>query len=136
MAILGLEPPQLEGESSKLISWVHRLYDWVVGTKWYTPTLLNSWVDLGGEYQGARYRKVGGIVELQGLIKDGTTTNGTTLFTLPQGYRPTKRLIFISVQYQADPYDVLIYPDGSVIINYVTTSVWLSLSGIFFKAEQ
>lgn len=67
---------------------------------WQTPTLLNSWVNYGGVYQTARYRKVGHEVEIQGLIKSGTTTTGTNLLILPTGYRPSNRLVFATNSFQ------------------------------------
>lgn len=55
-------------------------------TSWSAPTFTNSWVNFGGVYQVAQYRKVGDMVQLRGTIKTGTS--GTSAFTLPTGYRP------------------------------------------------
>lgn len=56
---------------------------------WTAPSLLNSWTNVGGA-QPAQYRvDCTGRVLLRGLIAPGTTTNGTTLFTLPSNARPT-----------------------------------------------
>ncbi len=53
----------------------------------------NSWVNYGGSFEVARYRKMpDGTVHIQGLVKSGTV--GATIFTLPTGYRPDKLLIF------------------------------------------
>ena len=60
---------------------------------WSAPSLQNSWVDYGAPHQTARYRKdPNGVVHIQGMIKSGTTTAGTLLFTLPAGYRPDAEL--------------------------------------------
>ena len=60
---------------------------------WSAPTLLNSWVNFGAGEQTVRFRKdLEGVVYVQGVIKDGTTTANTPLFTLPVGYRPTGHL--------------------------------------------
>ncbi len=49
----------------------------------------NSWVDFGSGYQAGQYmRDRTGRVWLRGLIKGGTETAGTLLFTLPSGFRP------------------------------------------------
>lgn len=53
---------------------------------WQTPTFQNSWVNFGSPYQNARYRKINGLVYIQGTVKTGAS--GTTIFTLPTGYRP------------------------------------------------
>jgi len=57
---------------------------------WYTPTFVNGWVDyaLGDD---ARYFKdlTNGIVYMKGLVKGGSNTTTTTIFTLPVGMRPS-----------------------------------------------
>lgn len=59
---------------------------------WTAPTLINSWVNYGGTYRTARYRKIGDRVEIEGLVKSGTI--GATVFTLPVGYRPPQDIPF------------------------------------------
>jgi hypothetical protein len=67
---------------------------------WTFPSLNSSWVNYGAGFQTIRYRKTpDGTVHIQGLIAGGTTTGGTTVFTLPAGYRPAGTLILTS---QAD----------------------------------
>jgi hypothetical protein len=62
---------------------------------WTAPTLLNSWVNYGGSYAIAGYRKAAdGRIDVRGLIKSGV--NGT-VFTLPSGYRPSSNRIFNSM---------------------------------------
>jgi hypothetical protein len=66
------------------------------GTAWITPTLLNSWVPFGGSSPpaGAQYRKDGfGFVHLRGAVKNGTV--GTSIFTLPAGFRPAYALNYV-----------------------------------------
>lgn len=60
------------------------------------PTLQNGWVNFDPvSYTPAGYYKdAQGIVHLEGLIKSGTTTAGTVLFTLPEGYRSSKGRTF------------------------------------------
>jgi hypothetical protein len=53
-----------------------------------TPTLQNSWVTYSASDTPAFYKTVAGDVILSGTIKNGTATYGTTLFTLPTGFRP------------------------------------------------
>lgn len=55
-------------------------------TPWVAPTFTNGWSDYAGGNQTARYRKIGDIVYIEGMIKGGTV--GTSAFTLPVGYRP------------------------------------------------
>jgi hypothetical protein len=57
------------------------------------PAFQNSWVNYGSGYAVASFGKTQqGIVYLKGLVKDGTL--GSTIFTLPAGYRPTEIMLF------------------------------------------
>jgi hypothetical protein len=61
-------------------------------TAWSSLTLQNAWVNEGsGNFANASYRiNKNGNLELKGRIKNGTTTTGTIIATLPAGFRPTK----------------------------------------------
>lgn len=52
---------------------------------WIPVTFQNSWIDYGADYATAAYRRVGSKVMFRGLVKSGTV--GTTMFTLPYGFR-------------------------------------------------
>jgi hypothetical protein len=65
-------------------SWVLQLGD----TGWAAPSLLNSWVNFGGAYMVAQYRRKNGIVFVEGVIKGGGSVPGGIIFTLPVGFRP------------------------------------------------
>ncbi len=58
-------------------------------TGWTTATLLNSWTPIGSPYQDPRYRRVNGMVIVQGgfVSHAGATTDA--IFTLPVGFRPS-----------------------------------------------
>jgi hypothetical protein len=104
---------------------------------WIAATLQNSWVNFGVPHSPAGYRKDKyGRVHLRGLIKNGTTTNGTTVLTLPVGFRPsTTRLLFPAetggsgAQARAD-----VLPDGTVICQLASAG-YFSLDNISFRAE-
>lgn len=55
---------------------------------WNDLSLSSGWAPLGGGNQPPQFGKTQGAVELRGMIAGGTITAGTTLFTLPEGYRP------------------------------------------------
>lgn len=56
-------------------------------------SLQNSWTTVGG-YEGPYYtRDSEGRVELYGVITGGTTTAGTVIATLPDGFRPIARVM-------------------------------------------
>ncbi len=62
---------------------------------WIAPTLLNSWVNSGGgEATAAYYKDEFGVVHIKGRLKNGTYSDGTVLFALSAGYRPSELLTF------------------------------------------
>ena len=74
------------------------------------------------------------VVVLRGLVKTGT--GGSTICTLPVGYRPTHRLVFqtmtASASETASRIDV--FPTGEVYAD-TASSGWLTLSGIDFLSS-
>lgn len=105
------------------------------------PAYQNGWVDYSagtavGDYTGAGFKKIGGVVHLRGLIKNGTNA---TIFTLPVGYRPgldnhgRGHLLFDAMSNGQGRVDI--YNDGEVRALSPTTSAWLTLNGISFPAE-
>jgi hypothetical protein len=88
-----------------------------MGVRRNLPTLQNSWETYGAGSYGLPYYErcpVTGDVILMGTIRNGTTTAGTLLFTLPVGMRPTgiERLQIYSTV-AAGAVDV--NPDGTVV---------------------
>lgn len=103
---------------------------------WVEVTYLNSWVAYdSATYYGWYYRKDAlGLVHLKGLGKSGTVTSGTPIFNLPAGYRPTERLIFITLSNGALAR-VDAQPNGDIITQAGVSNTWLNISGITFLAE-
>jgi hypothetical protein len=86
-------------------------------TAWTNLTLQNSWVNSGGTYPNASYRlNAMGEVELRGSIKSGLTTSGTTIATLPAGFRPTH-----------DRNYVVYSTDGT---NYLLATIQITSAGV------
>lgn len=106
------------------------------GESWTAPTLQNGWVNYGSVFATAGYRKLpSGLVVVKGLVKDGTVTSGTVIFTLPVGYRPMEKLIFPSLN-NNNVSRVDVGSNGDVIVAHPSTaSGWLALDGIRFFAE-
>lgn len=131
--------------------------EWCTGesdTGWQAPTLTNSWVNFGSGYATAAYRKINGMVQLRGLVTDGTTA--ASMFTLPAGFRPAAQLICVGTASKAfqtsggasagtahthnadhDEIGVRIdvNTDGTVVPVSDAGSTWISLSSINFIAE-
>jgi hypothetical protein len=103
---------------------------------WIAPTLLNSWVNFSPPgVAPAGYRKTPeGEDQLRGMIKNGTTTAGTVLFTLPAGYRPSSQRNFPAVQGGNAACRIYVQATGDVTIEGVTNNAFLSPESVRFDA--
>lgn len=104
---------------------------------WITLPLLNSWVSYDTNYGPPRYRRVRGVVYVQGLMKNGTL--GVAVAQLPAGFRPNLgtgpgNLLF-TTQGAAGVTRLDVQSDGQ-IIGAAVTAAWTSLTGITFPADQ
>jgi hypothetical protein len=73
-----------------------------IGTGWTTPTLGTGWEAHSSTFHAPGYKRFGDMVILRGVAKrsTGSSGNGTTLFTLASGYRPSKDIsLTISAEY-------------------------------------
>lgn len=89
---------------------------------WISAAYGSPWADYGGGFGGFQYRRLNGVLYIRGTIKGGTA--GTTITTLPTGFRPippagSTAMEFPALVYQ-DPNFVPVtcyaYADGR--INY------------------
>lgn len=97
---------------------------------WVSPTLLNSWANFGSGFQTARYRRLAGRVEIQGLVTGGTGP-ASTVFTLPVGYRPAAALIFATIASANVVARIDVEADGDVRWQAGGTNVFLSITCSF-----
>jgi hypothetical protein len=84
--------------------------DWIDAT----ALLAGTWVPYQSPpttYCSARYRKRSGLVEIGGMVKNGTVPS--TIFPLPVGYRPQWRVLFVENSNSAPGY-LGVYQDGVV----------------------
>ena len=77
---------------------------------------------------------------MQGAITAGTKTDGTTIFTLPVGARPTTTLSFAVAPSGSDAGDnvmrIVIANDGTAKVYGLTNTVSIDLSSITFTLDQ
>lgn len=105
------------------------------------PAVLeNSWVDYDiVNYEAASYLKDGeGTVYVQGLIKNGTTTGGTRLFVLPNGFRPKLNKRFQITTHDGSAYtngEIEVKANGDVVIIRASGN-YLSLEGVSFSTIE
>ncbi|WP_322923187.1 hypothetical protein [Paenibacillus campi] len=84
---------------------------------WFTPTLLNGWVNTSGR-QPLQYRKKDSVVMLRGEIKSGAV--GAPIFRLPDGYRPKSTAKYAVNCWNGSAVvgaSLIIYPTGEAIIS-------------------
>ncbi|MCP3744262.1 hypothetical protein [Paenibacillus sp. A3M_27_13] len=109
---------------------------------WIIPTLVNGWVSVvgGAPYTASYYKDSLGIVHMRGWVTGGVTAQATTIFTLPVGYRPKQRGMFVV-------YDtggagttlkfatISVNLDGRVTVDAIS-GVNIGLDQVSFLAEQ
>jgi len=106
-----------------------------------TISLSNSWTNKAS-CAPASYRKNGNTVRLNGAIAPGTTTAGTTIFTLPDGYRPTDTITLTVCPNGSDSLGtsdfprVTILPTGVVGVYGVTGVQSVDLASVQFQTDQ
>ena len=103
------------------------------------PAFENSWVNYDTTtWPAAGFYKAGGRVWLQGMVNRGASAlTLSTVFTLPDGYRPAKRSLLTATATGALAR-VDVYSDGQVQLVSGTvgtggSSSYLSLEGISFR---
>ena len=102
-------------------------------TNWIGLTMQGTWAYYGAPYTMPQYTKSSdGVVTLKGLIRNGTI--GTTVATLPVGYRPNYRILFSTVSNSV--YGRLDIDASGNIIAQGGNTAWYSLDGIMFYADQ
>lgn len=135
----------VDGELTNETKWYSRVFtviNWLLGqfgdTGWQTLSLGNSWVsfDGGSTFAIPAYRKLNGVVYLDGEMKSGTTS--TTIATLPAGSRPLKAQVY-AVTAGPGVAAIQVAANGSItLVQYAAsgTNGSVSLNGISFIAEQ
>ena len=101
---------------------------------WITATLNSPFTNYGGTWAVASYRKINDIVCIQGLVLMNGASNGSTLFTLPSGYRPTGYIMFAGFNGNAGHARIDIETDGDVILQTQAANSWVTLTMTFMVA--
>ncbi len=114
-------------------------YDEEAGTlpAWTACDLKGNWQNYANGYATAGFTKTNNeVVYLKGLIRFGSSAAaGTVVCTLPVGYRPTAKLVFLTSSSggtEGAPARVDISTNGDVILDYGANTNWISLDMIRF----
>jgi len=102
----------------------------VVGTGWDGLSFGSGWANYGGAYQTGQVKKVGDVVFLRGLVYR-FTGSGTTIATLPAGYRPPARCL-VGVHTNTGLGRIDILTDGTISAIGGGTD-WIQLDTVLFS---
>ena len=133
-------------QTNGYINWVAGVKDfaWVslsgitfATTNQKTLPLENRWSPYFGSYGTPTYSKsAGGMVTVEGLLRNPSTKPHGNLARLPAGSRPKKRLIFNLTN---PAYSTRIDVQTNGLITWVSggkSHGWLSISGINFNVNS
>jgi hypothetical protein len=101
-----------------------------LGGAWTGLSFGSGWGDYGGGEQTGQYKKIGDLVLLRGLVTRSSGV-GTTIATLPSGYRPAAYSRFVQ-ETVSGVGRVDVHPDGTVIFTS-GGSGWVCLDRIAFS---
>jgi len=115
------------------------LNDWLCdGTQWKTNTptpwtqlpLTNSWVNYDGGHP-CQYRKIGDVVEMRGVVKNGTLA--ASIGTLPVGFRPYQTDETLVVFSAGVAVGISITSAGTMTVWSPATNPYVYLDGVRFS---
>ncbi len=102
---------------------------------WKSLPMQNNWLNYGYGYNNASFRRTSsGLVVLTGLIRKVNVAGIScinNIGTLPVGYRPSEKLIFITETNPNTYGRIDVYPDGTIGACIGDTG-WISLDTIRF----
>lgn len=118
------------------LGWNNAWSDWFGSQVSANAILSNGWSNFGGIYKKFNYQlSLEGRLFLNGIIKPGTTTDGTVIFTLPIGYRPQATEIFM-IPSEAGVCRLTISSDGTAkIYGFNSGGTYICLNAVSFKVS-
>lgn len=101
---------------------------------WIALPLANG-ITQYNEEQKPRYRRIGKEVFLSGVFK-GVTANNTVVGTLPEGFRPSKKIMFSTPSVSQCMSRISINSSGAIVheratVEPLTETNWHSIACIF-----
>jgi hypothetical protein len=82
------------------------------------PAFLNSWGNWGPSYAGLRYRRVGDVVSIRGLIVKAAAAGANSIvFQIPVGFRPVEHYLWITGMNAGNQYGRIdVHNNGNVVV--------------------
>jgi len=101
-----------------------------LGGAWTGLSFGSGWTSYGSSYQTGQYKKVGDLVLLRGLVAR-TSGVGTTIATLPAGYRPPAQCLY-TIHTNTGDGRLDVQTDGQIILA-AGGSDYVQLDGLSFS---
>lgn len=103
-----------------------------IGGSWIGASFGTGWGNTGAGLTAVGYKKIGDLVFLRG---NATRTSGvgTTVMTLPVGYRPSAAITFMNPMYLSSPNYGFTITSAGVVINTSATPSVVGFDGIVFS---
>jgi len=103
-----------------------------LGETWSNLSFASGWGNYGSGYTDGQYKKVGDFVFLRGLVKR-TSGSSTIIATLPSGYRPSGREMYLAVSGNSgDRVDITTAGELTIVAG-TDTATFTRLNGMFFS---
>lgn len=103
-----------------------------VSSEWQTASLKSGWQH-HPNYSQVQYSKDGGVVYFRGVCRGGGTSSDTSIFTLPEGFKPSTTIFKTALNNSYGTAIIAIYSTGNVVVKSNVDSTWLNLDDISFK---
>lgn len=100
---------------------------------WTDMTLANDWVVYSSSYHTLQYKKIGNMVYLRGIVKDGTAT---TIASLPSGFTPSKSELFLCGKGSDTAGQRITINTAGVITATGYSTGYVSFSGVMFSTDD
>lgn len=137
-----IEDPRARSLFERIISNIDEIKSSIAAVEvpvlpgWQDAVLENGWGRFSDSFNPPQFTKTSdGVVYIRGLISGGTSTPGTTLLTLPEGYRPEFSCVFAGETSPTSHARADANPDGTITIQS-GSSTYFTLDVIRFVAYR
>ena len=139
---LPLPDPQLPGNPQDALQSIQRNFEALAQaltapSEWASVSYVNNFADYGSPYAAVGYYKDPfGRVHLRGAMEKTSGSAPASAFTLPAGFRPTETEAFLVLNSPTLNRSavLVIAPSGTVTMEYLNATAFISLSGVSFRA--
>ncbi len=79
------------------------------------------------------YKKEGNTIKFRGSIAGGNTIKNTNIFSLPNGFRPPKKVYLMAFTGNYSICSIIVFPTGDVQVGERVGNDWLCLDNMEFS---